>query len=92
MRELSYVTVCVLLLSVAGVTSSPQYDDSPVVYQDDCDYRGFDDNTANFKCGSKCVSWSKTCNCSGTIITYELSGIPPDTAALRPSVKRIVTV
>ena len=69
MRALSSsVPVCVLLLSVAAVTSSPQSGDSPVVYEDNCDYSG-----PYFKCGSECLDDEKQCNCSGTILGYEES-------------------
>ena len=72
MRALSSsVPVCVLLLSVAAVTSSPQSGDSPVVYEDDCYYRL--QATGYFKCGSECLYWTKQCNCSGTILGYEAS-------------------
>ena len=82
MRALAFsVPVCVLLLSVAAVTSSPQsgdspvddYDyhqsgDSPVVYEDECSYRNYNQF---FKCGSECLSYLSLCNCSGTILAYE---------------------
>ena len=68
MRLFSFsVSVCVFLLSVTGVTTSPQSGDSAVVY-DDCDYR-----SQRFKCGSECLPWVYLCNCSGTILGYELS-------------------
>ena len=68
MRALaSSVPVCVLLLSVAAVTSSPRSGDSPVVYEDDCDYGGL----SYFKCGSECLSRGYRCNCSGTILGWE---------------------
>ena len=63
MRALpSSVPVCVLLLSVAAVTSSPQSGDSPV---DDCLYQ------IQFKCGSECLYFDDMCNCGGTILSYE---------------------
>ena len=71
MRALSSsVPVCVLLLSVAAVTSSPQSGDSPVVYEDNCDY-SYEYRSAFFKCGSECLFEANQCNCSGTILGYE---------------------
>ena len=68
MRALASSTaVSVLLLSLAAVTSSPQPEDQPVVYEDQCKYIG------SYKCGDKCLNWLSKCDCGGHTLSYEES-------------------